>query len=96
MNAKFLFAAVAVAAAFTGVAQADEADGSQYAIQFQGTRTRAEVQAEAALVAKNRNPEPAGSRVIEAPRSQLDAKTVRAEAVQALRDGKIPHGELSL
>jgi hypothetical protein len=35
-------------------AQADEADGSQYALQFNGTKTRAEVQAELASYQKAR------------------------------------------
>jgi hypothetical protein len=44
-TSRILLAAAALAtAAFS--AQADEADGSQYGIQFNGQRTRAEVQAE--------------------------------------------------
>jgi hypothetical protein len=96
MNAKFLLATVAVAAAFSGAARADDADASQYVIQFEGSRTRAEVMAEAARVPATRNLEPAGSRVAELPRSTLDVQTVRAETIQALRAGKIPAGEASL
>jgi hypothetical protein len=94
---KYLLAVVAAsAAAFSGIASADEADGSQYAIQIEGARTRAEVQAEAARVPTTRSTEPAGSRVAELPKSTLQATTVRAEAVQALRLGKISSGEIGL
>lgn len=95
MNAKFLLATLAIAAAATGVARADEADGSQFAVKFEGNRTRAEVMAEAATVPATRSLEPAGSRVAARPLSTLDVKSVRDEAAQALRLGKIPSGELS-
>jgi hypothetical protein len=93
MNTKALLAIAAFAAvASTGV-RADEADGSQYALKFEGSRTRAEVMAEAATVAATRNTEPAGSRVAAQPQSSTDAKANRAEAAQALRLGLIPSGE---
>ena len=95
MNAKFLFATLAIAAAATGVARADEADASQFALKFEGNRTRAEVMAEAATVSATRSTEPNGSRVAALPKSSLAVQTVRAEAVQALRLGQIPSGELS-
>jgi hypothetical protein len=95
MNAKFLFATLAIAAAATGVARADEADGSQFALKFAGNRTRAEVMSEAASVPATRSIEPNGSRVAPLPKSSLAVQTVRDEAVQALRLGKIPSGELS-
>ena len=44
-TSRILLAAAALATAAFG-AQADEADGSQYGVQFNGSRTRAEVQAE--------------------------------------------------
>jgi outer membrane protein W len=97
MNAKFLFLgtlAIAAAAAST-LARADEADASQFVIKAESTRTRAEVTAEAAKVSATRSTEPNGSRVIQAPTSGLAVQTVRAEAVQALRLGKIPSGEAS-
>ena len=62
MTSKHLLAIAAVAAAFSGIARADEADASQYVIQFEGSRTRAEVMAEAARVPATRSTEPAGSR----------------------------------
>lgn len=95
MNAKFLLATLAIAASATGAARADDADASQYVIKFEGQRTRAEVMAEAAQVARTRSIEPAGSRVAAPLKSSLQAQQVRAEAVEALRLGKIPSGELS-
>ena len=95
MNAKFLLAAAAIAAAASGAARADYADASQYVIKFQGQRTRAEVMAEAATVSATRSIEPAGSRVAAPLKTSTEARTVRAEAVEALRLGKIPSGELS-
>ena len=96
MNAKFFIAAAAVAAAFTGVARADDAPASsQFAIKFDGSRTRAEVMADAATVPVTRSQEPNGSRVLVVPASNVSAQAVRAEAVQALRLGKIPSGEAS-
>ena len=95
MSSKHLLAIAAVAAAFSGIARADEADASQYVIQFEGSRTRAEVMAEAARVPATRSTEPAGSRVV-APQSVADVKVVRAQAAEALRLGKIPAGEFSL
>ena len=97
MNAKILLATVAVAAAASGVAHADDAPfSSQFAIKFDGNRTRAEVMAEAAKVPATRSQEPAGSRVIAPLKSGLDVQAVRAESAEALRLGKIPSGERSL
>jgi hypothetical protein len=96
MNTKSIIAIAALAAAVSGVARADEADGSQYAVKFEGSRTRAEVMAEAATVSATRSTEPAGSRVAAPLASKLDTKIVRAQAAEAVRLGKIPHGELSL
>lgn len=96
MNAKILLATAALAAAASGFARADEADASQFAIKFQGSRARAEVAAEAATVPATRSQEPAGSRVIAPMKSDLTPQAVRAQAVEALRLGKIPSGERSL
>ena len=95
MNAKLLIAVAAFAAAASGVARADEADASQFAVKFEGQRTRAEVRAEAATVAARRSIEPAGSRVAAPIQSKVDAKVVRAQAAEALRLGQIPAGERS-
>ena len=51
--------------------------------------------AEESSVSATRSIEPNGSRVAPLPKSQLAVSEVRAEAVQALRLGKIPSGELS-
>ena len=68
------------AAASTGVARADEADASQFAMKFEGNRTRAEVMAEAATVSATRSIEPAGSRVAPCRSRTLDPKVVRARS----------------
>ena len=96
MNAKLLIAVAAFAAAASGVARADEADASQFALQFEGQRTRAEVQAEAVTVAATRSIEPAGSRVAAPIESKVDVKTGRAQAAEAVRLGQIPSGERSI
>ena len=59
-SSKFFAVAVLTAlAAFASMAQADEADGSQFAAQVTSQRTRAEVQAEASTVSATRNLHPA-------------------------------------
>jgi hypothetical protein len=96
MNKTARILSVAAVAAFTAFgAQADEADASQFATQFQTNRTRAEVQAEAATVAQTRSIEPLGSRVA-TYKSTADRAAVRAEAAEALRTGQIPSGEFSM
>jgi hypothetical protein len=84
--------AVVAAAVSTGV-RADEADGSQYALKFEGNRTRAEVMAEAARIPATRSTEPAGSRVAAPLPSTTDRAAVRQQASQALRAGHISQGE---
>ncbi len=93
MNSKSLLAIAALAVvASTGV-RADEADASQYAVKFEGNRTRAEVQAEAAQVAATRSTEPAGSRVAAPVKSTVDTQALRAQAAEAVRLGQISYGE---
>jgi hypothetical protein len=93
MNAKFLLAIASVAAIAAGAARADEADASQFAVKFEGSRTRAEVAAEAATVSATRSTEPAGSRVAAPLKSTVDAAVLRAQAAEAVRTGKISYGE---
>lgn len=94
MNAKSLFLAAAAVAAFVGSAQAD--DITVDPVKFESKRTRAEVKAEAATVSATRSTEPAGSRVIASPKnSTVNVQALRAETVQAVRAGRIPHGEIS-
>jgi hypothetical protein len=88
-------AAFALLAATGARAESPDVSG-QFAQQIDGNRTRAEVMVDAVAAAKNRNPEPAGSRVAAPVKSDLNPAAVRAEAAQALRLGQIPRGELSL
>jgi hypothetical protein len=92
---KSLFALAAVALV-SGAAFAGEADPSgQFALQIQGQRTRAEVNAEAvAAVADNaRSIGPAIWKTQPALKSTVDAAAVRAEAAQAVHAGQITYGE---
>ncbi len=94
MNSKTLLAIAAFAAIASTGARADEADASQYAIRFEGSRTRAEVMAEAATVPATRSREPLGSRIAPPLKSTVDAAVLRAEAAQAVRLWQISRGEL--
>ena len=98
MNKSTALIAIAAFAALASTAARAESPAaeSQYAASIDGSRTRAEVMAEAATVAKTRSHEPAGSRVAAPLPSTVDTATVRAQAAQAVRLGQIPHGELSL
>ncbi|WP_298207745.1 DUF4148 domain-containing protein [Acidovorax sp.] len=94
MNKTARFLSVAAVTAFVSFgALADEADGSQFALQFETNRTRAEVNAEAVVEARTHNMEPAGSRVVTYS-STADRSAVRALAAEAVRTGQIPHGEI--
>jgi hypothetical protein len=93
MNSKALLAIAAFAAVASMGARADEADGSQFALKFDGQRSRAEVMAEAASVPATRSTEPAGSRVAAPMKSTVDVKAVRAQAARALKLGQISYGE---
>jgi len=93
MNSKALLAIATFAVVAATGARADEADGSQFALKFQGSRSRAEVMAEAAQVSATRSTEPAGSRVATRTQATTDAKAIRAEAAQAVRLGQISSGE---
>ncbi|HVZ44140.1 MAG TPA: DUF4148 domain-containing protein [Ramlibacter sp.] len=95
MNAKSILAIATLAVAATGVARADEYYGGQNVASFEGSRTRAEVMAEAAAVPAARSTEPAGSRVAAPIQSTVDARVLRAQAAQAVRLGRISAGELS-
>lgn len=94
MNKTARFLSLAAVAAFASFgAHADEADASQFATQFQTSRTRAEVIAEAAAAVKVRSQEPAGSRVT-TYQSTVDRAAVRAEAAaQAMRTGRVGPAE---
>ena len=94
---KSLFALAAVALV-SGAAFAGEADPSgQFALQLQGQRTRAEVNAEAvAAVASGATAPsaiPASAKVQPQIKSTVDTATVRAQAAEAVRLGQIAYGE---
>lgn len=93
MNTKSLLAVTALAFGVAGVAQAQEADAKQFGSQFEGSRLRAEVMAEAATVPAKRNIEPAGARVFAPLRSSVDAQVLRQQAADAVRTGQIVTGE---
>jgi hypothetical protein len=93
-----LIALAAFASIASGAAFAGEADPSgQFALQIDGSRTRAEVQAEAfaAVQAGTTKPSsiPASSKVQDSVKSTLDARTVRAQAAEAVRLGQVAYGE---
>ena len=100
MNAKSIlsFAAVAgfatVAALASTVASAQDGATNQVSLNAQESRPRAEVKAEA-LQARAARPTFDGDPYPVQAHSGLDAKTVRAEAVQALRLGQIHSGEIA-
>lgn len=96
---KFLaVATLSTLAAFGSVAaHADAVDAPEFAAQFQGQRTRAEVQTEAVAAARTnlQKNEPNGSRVLQV-KSTADRAAVRADAAQAVRLGKIGRGEANV
>ena len=98
MNKSSLLIAVAAFAALasTGVRAESPALSSQFAIQIEGNRTRAEVMSEAVAAVKNYNHVPLAARVIAPMKSDVTTATLRDQAAQALRLGQIPSGELSL
>jgi hypothetical protein len=98
MNKSSLIIAVAAFAALAsaGVRAETPALSSQFAIQIEGNRTRAEVISEAVATVKNYNHIPAAARVMAPMKSDVTTAAVRARAAQALRLGQIPSGELSL
>ena len=96
-KSSLLIAVVAFAAlASTGVRAESPALSSQFAIQIEGNRTRAEVISEAVAAVKNYNHVPLAARVIAPMKSDVTTTAVRDQAAQALRLGQIPSGELSL
>lgn len=95
MNAaKFIaVSTLAILAAVGSVAaQADEADGSQFAAKVTNQRSRAEVKAEAVAAVGDRSQELAAMGVTTI-HSQTTRAEVRAQVAQAKRLGQIPSGE---
>ncbi|WP_341921345.1 DUF4148 domain-containing protein [Polaromonas sp. YR568] len=97
MNKSYALIAIATFAAIasTGVRAETPDPASQFALQSEGSRTRAEVMAEASAKVKTHSQEPAGSRVTATVQSAVPTAIVRGEAAQALRLGKIRSGELT-
>jgi hypothetical protein len=95
MKSNALYAVAALAAAFAGGASANEAADSQYALKFEGNRTRAEVRAEGVEAARTRNFETTSAKVIAPLQSRVDVQALRAEAAKAVRLGQIPQGDTS-
>jgi hypothetical protein len=85
-------------AALSGVAHAGEATPPEQQVlqAFESKRTVAEVRAEAAVAVKNRDMNPAGSRVMVFNQTGADRASVRAATVEAVRIGAVARGELSL
>jgi hypothetical protein len=96
MNAsKFVAVSVlSLLAAVTTVAQADEADASQYVAPATSQRTRAEVKAEAIAAVGDRSQDLAALGQV-AVHSDTTRAEVRAQAARALRLGQISYGEAS-
>ena len=89
---------LAAVALVSGAAFAGEADPSgQFALQIQGQRTRAEVNAEAvAAVAQGATSPsaiPTSSKVQPVLATNTDARSIRAQAAEAVRLGQISYGE---
>ena len=92
MKTTKLFAVTAFAAFG---AHADEADSSQFAIQFNSTRSVAEVRAEALNPVKISNGSNGSTGFIGVTNSGLERSIVRSQAISALRNGEIAQGEMS-
>jgi hypothetical protein len=98
MNKSSFLALAAFATIASGAAFAGDADpAGQFATQVDGSRTRAEVQAEAfaAVKAGSTSPSaiPTGSKVQARNVSTLEARVVRAQAAEAVRLGQVVRGE---
>ena len=91
INRLLALATLAAVTAFS--AHADEADGSQYSIKFNSTRSVAEVRAEAANPIRISN---GGTGFIGLTNSSVSSATVKAEAAQSARAGQTSKGEIGL
>ena len=91
MNAK-QFAAIAALSALSVVsAHADEADGSQYALNFSSSISALQVKAQARQAEKVSN---GGTGFIGVVKSGLSREQVKMAAIEAQRQGRIPRGEM--
>ena len=88
-----LFAVSALTALFAFSAHADEADGSERALNFNSTRSAAEVRAEALMPVRITN---GGTGFIGVTNSAVSRAAVKAQAAAAVRSGQISQGEIGL
>ncbi|GAC1600963.1 MAG: hypothetical protein NVS3B2_03560 [Ramlibacter sp.] len=88
-----LIAIASLAALGAFAAHADEADGSDRALSFTSTRSAADVRTEATMPVHITN---GGTGFIGVNNSTVSREAVRAQAVSALRNGRIPSGEIGL
>lgn len=91
MNATKLFALTIFAGFAAFSAHADEADASQYSIQFNSTRSAADVRMEATAPVRISN---GGTGYIGLTQSAVSAASVKAEAIAAARSGQTTRGEI--
>lgn len=93
MKTTQLFAVAAFSALAAFGAHADEADGSQYTVQVQSTRSAAEVRAEAANPVRITN---GGTGYIGLTQSATSSAAVKLEGAQSARAGQTSKGEIGL
>ena len=90
---RHLIALAAFAALGTSFAHADEADGSQYGIQVQSTRSAAEVRAEARNPIRISN---GSTGVMDLTDSRTSTESIRRQAAAEARAGRTARGEFGL
>ena len=88
-----LVAVSALAALFAFPAHADEADGSERALNFNSTRNAAEVRIEAQMPMRITN---GGTGFIGLTNSAVSRDAIKAQAAAAVRSGQISQGEIGL
>jgi hypothetical protein len=88
-----LIALAAFASLSIAAAHADEADGSDRALNVTSTRTAAEVRSEAAMPVHITN---GGTGFIGVSVTSVTREEVKSQAAAALRAGRISHGEVGL
>jgi hypothetical protein len=93
MKTSRLLALATLAAAAAFGAHADEADGSQYAVNVVSSRTAAEVRAEAMNPVRISN---GGTGFIGLTASNLNPATVKAQGARSARAGQTSRGEIGL
>ena len=91
MNRNLRILAIAAFATVSfGAVHADEADGSDRALNFTSTRSAADVRAEAAMPVRITN---GSTGFIGVTSSSVSRAEVRAQAAEAVRTGRISQGE---